>query len=43
MIALNKAVSKTQEVVDEIDQYMSSDWIDLKEKVESFEFSIFED
>jgi hypothetical protein len=42
-IALNKAKAQTQEVADKIATYMSSDWVELKEKVKSFDFDIFKD
>ena len=42
-IALNKAKTQATEVSAKIAEYMSSDWVELKEKVKSFDFDIFKD
>ena len=40
-VAMNKAKEQAAEVTEKIDAYMSSDWMELKEKVKSFDFDIF--
>jgi len=42
-VAMDKAKDKTMEVTSKIDQYMSSGWMDLKEKVNLFDFDIFKE